>query len=70
MTPAEHYVEAQRLLREADLVAPEDPPHARTMVAAAQVHATLATVAQDTAYRAAARAERAAAVERITGGGA
>lgn len=39
-----HALQAEHLLREAEVVAPQDPYHARTMVLAAQAHATLATI--------------------------
>lgn len=47
-SPAEHYAEAERYLREADVAAEEDAsPGAMVVLAAiAQVHATLATATQ------------------------
>lgn len=51
MTAAEHYREAERLLREAADAYSTNPlgPGHRYLVAAAQVHATLAQASQETA---------------------
>lgn len=50
-TPAEHYVQAERLLAEADTLPDHDSPAAarayELLTATAQVHATLATVNLD-----------------------
>ena len=47
MTPQEHYRHAERILRELDQMTHDD---ARTALAAAQVHATLATAPRPPRY--------------------